>query len=174
MELRDRYAILLPSKGGEKMTKTEFLKKLQEELEQGMAPAEVRENVEYYRNYIEDEKAKGESEDAVVNSLGDPWAIAKNILESPGGQGTGGGGYYEDPYRQPADYTQSSDRDQEGPKVHVYNLDAPWKRFLLVAVVILILVGLILLITGVVSFLAPVIVPIFLVILLFRLFGNRR
>ena len=28
------------------MTKTEFLKKLQEELEQGMAPAEVRENVE--------------------------------------------------------------------------------------------------------------------------------
>ena len=42
------------------------------------------------------------------------------------------------------------------------------------AVVILILVGLILLITGVVSFLAPVIVPIFLVILLFRLFGNRR
>ena len=65
------------------MTKTEFLKKLQEELEQGMAPAEVRENVEYYRNYIEDEKAKGESEDAVVNSLGDPWAIAKNILESP-------------------------------------------------------------------------------------------
>ena len=50
------------------MTKTEFLKKLQEELEQGMAPAEVRENVEYYRNYIEDEKSKGESEDAVVNS----------------------------------------------------------------------------------------------------------
>ncbi|MEI3219442.1 MAG: hypothetical protein V8S08_07430 [Lachnoclostridium sp.] len=35
----------------------------------------------YYRNYIEDENAKGESEDAVVNSLGDTvGSQRKNIL----------------------------------------------------------------------------------------------
>ena len=152
------------------MTKTEFLKKLQEELEQGMSPAEVRENVEYYRSYIEDEKAKGQSEQSVIESLGDPWAIAKNILESPGGQGTGGG-YYEDPYQQP---TKATEEEERRSRVHVYSFDSPWKRFLLAAVVILILVGLILLITGVVSFLAPVIIPIFLVVLLLRLFGSRR
>ena len=63
------------------MSKTEFLEQLQEELGGQLTSAELREQIDYYSQYIDDEIAKGNGEDSVLADLGDPWAIAHNILD---------------------------------------------------------------------------------------------
>lgn len=58
------------------MTKQEFLEKLRAALGNDLSGAVVSENVNYYKQYITDEVAKGKSEKEVIDELGDPWAIA--------------------------------------------------------------------------------------------------
>ena len=66
------------------MTKTEFLEKLQAALEQNVDPGTLRENMEYYSQYITDEMRKGKSQEEVTDALGDPWAIARTIIDTSG------------------------------------------------------------------------------------------
>ena len=63
------------------MRKMEFLEQLQEELGGQLSVGELREHIEYYSEYIDSEILKGLSEEEVLNDLGDPWAIAHNILD---------------------------------------------------------------------------------------------
>ena len=63
------------------MRKIEFLEQLQTELGDQLSTAELRSEIEYYSQYIEDEIAKGTPEETVLDDLGDPWAIAHNILD---------------------------------------------------------------------------------------------
>ena len=63
------------------MKKMEFLEQLQEELSGQVSTTELREQLAFYSQYIDDETAKGISEEDVLNDLGDPWAIAHNILD---------------------------------------------------------------------------------------------
>ena len=63
------------------MQRIDFLEQLQEGLAGQVSTAELREQINYYSQYIDDEVAKGASEEAVLDDLGDPWAIAHNILD---------------------------------------------------------------------------------------------
>ncbi len=63
------------------MKKIEFLEQLQEELSEQVSTAELREQINYYSQYIDDEVARGAGEEEVLADLGDPWAIAHNILD---------------------------------------------------------------------------------------------
>ena len=65
------------------MNRHEFLKQLEHALEAEMNPAKVREHVDYYRSYIAEEVKNGKSEKEVMNLLGDPWVIARSIIDSP-------------------------------------------------------------------------------------------
>ena len=64
------------------MTRSEFLNKLKEALANDLSGPVIQENVNYYSGYIADEVRKGRSEEEVVAELGDPWAIARTIIES--------------------------------------------------------------------------------------------
>ena len=65
------------------MNRHEFLKQLEGALEAEMSPAKVKGHVEYYRSYIAEELKNGKSEKEVMDLLGDPWVIARSIIDSP-------------------------------------------------------------------------------------------
>ena len=64
------------------MKKREFLSQLKNALENKMSAQEIKEQVDYYESYIEEEVRKGQTEEEVLEMLGDPWAIAKTIVIS--------------------------------------------------------------------------------------------
>ena len=63
------------------MTKQEFLDTLGRALNRELSEQEVLDNLRYYDTYIEQEKAKGKTEDQVLMGLGDPRLIARTILQ---------------------------------------------------------------------------------------------
>ena len=109
------------------MTKIVFLDKLKKALGNDLPGAVVQEHVNYYHNYINEEIGKGRSEAEVIRELGDPWAIARNIIASEEIKGNAKETYdgYE-PERQ-ADHTWN-----RNTAVHVFGIDSWWKKLLLI------------------------------------------
>ena len=68
------------------MTREEFLKKLKEALENDLSGRIVQENVSYYESYIIEEIRKGRTESEVIEELGDPWIIARSIIDMAEGE----------------------------------------------------------------------------------------
>ena len=66
------------------MSKNEFLEKLREALANDLDAAAVQDQVNYYSQYIDGETGTGMPEEAVTAELGDPWAIARTIIDSSG------------------------------------------------------------------------------------------
>ena len=130
----------------------------------------IQENVNYYSGYIADEVRKGRSEEEVVAELGDPWAIARTIIESLEIQGNTQEDYGYEPNRQNYDQRQQSGTGQ----VHIFGLDTWWKKLLLVLGIVGVFMLVIAVIGGIFSRLAPILVPLFLMIIVFRIIGSRR
>ncbi len=61
------------------MTKNEFLDILAESLSGNVPTAEIEENIQYYKSYIESGE---ESEEKALKTLGDPHLIARTIIDS--------------------------------------------------------------------------------------------
>ncbi len=66
------------------MTKKQFLEELYQSLAGSLGKEESYSHIQYYDEYIESEKLKGQSEEAVIKNLGNPRHIAKTILASAG------------------------------------------------------------------------------------------
>lgn len=64
------------------MKKTEFLKEMGNKLQESMTRQEIEEQVRYYSDYIDSEVTKGKRESEVLEELGDPILIARNILSN--------------------------------------------------------------------------------------------
>ncbi len=64
------------------MTKKEFLSRLSEALEENMDEASAYSHISYYNQYIDEQAAKGRTEEEVVSSLGNPRIIARTIIDS--------------------------------------------------------------------------------------------
>ena len=62
------------------MKQQEFLAQLKIALENELNEQGVKENLEFYRSYIQGEIQKGIPEEEVIAQLGDPWAIAKTVI----------------------------------------------------------------------------------------------
>lgn len=164
------------------MTQTEFLEQLKNALGNDLPPQAVQEQMAFYSQYINDELASGKSEEEIMNDLGDPWVLARNIIDAPGASNQGSSaGYnsasgseynYNERGQNPQDnnYNRSYGNGQTRPELR----PVPWWKVLLVILcAIMVIVGIISLITGVLSFLAPILVPIIVVMLVIR-FVNRR
>jgi len=147
------------------MKKSEFLAQLRSALENNMDAQRVKENVDYYEDYIRSEVAKGESEENVLAHLGDPWAIAKTILMSEKMNGQ------EYTYR--TDVKKEEKRTTENKVTRV----AQWKVWLIIAIVIIVLLSLasmaLGLISMVVSFAIRYAVPIAVIVLVITLFKKK-
>lgn len=164
------------------MTKTEFLEKLQAALEQNVDPGTLRENMEYYSQYITDEMRKGKSQEEVTAALGDPWAIARTIIDTSG-NGPGSGNEYvydapgQDSYSRRDTYgSRDSYRRQETSRgsVHVFGFDTWWKKLLLALAVAGVFLLIIAVVSGIIRLVAPLILPVLLIVLVIRLIGGRR
>ena len=160
------------------MSKREFLDKLRKALENDLSGPVVQENVNYYSNYINEEVQKGRSEREVLDELGDPWAIAKNIVTSEEIKGNTQETYesYE-PRRQQRSqsYEQGYEEESGRSGIHILGLDTWWKKLLLVLAVVGIVMLVIAVVGGIISILAPIFIPLLCLCLIIRLIkGSRR
>ncbi len=64
------------------MNKREFLNKLNEYMSFELPAAMVRDKLNYYSEYIDNETAAGRTSDEVIESLGDPQLIARSIIDA--------------------------------------------------------------------------------------------
>ena len=153
------------------MSRTEFLEKLREALDQNVSPHVVRENVEYYGRYINEEMRKGRSEQEILEELGDPWVIAKTIIDSE--EAKNGGEYI---YESNSGYGAAggAGKDYSTNQVKVFRFDTWWKKLLLVRVVVGIICVVVSIITGLVSLIAPVVIPILIIMLLIKLIKGSK
>ncbi len=72
------------------MTRDEYLNKLEEALTGAVPESVVRENINYYRDYLNGEAANGKSVDEVAAEIGAPSLIARSIISSNEGVFTSG------------------------------------------------------------------------------------
>lgn len=77
------------------MSKEEFLRELEEALAGDVPEAVIRDNVSYYGSYLSQEMAKGRSVKEIADEIGEPFIIAKTIIEhcEASGECAGDGGY---------------------------------------------------------------------------------
>lgn len=71
-----------------------FLLNLQNRLEQELPSNVVQEHTDYYRNYFREKRESGQSEEEILESLGDPLLIAKSILEKESAKSLHAAGYH--------------------------------------------------------------------------------
>ncbi len=153
------------------MTGYEFVEKLKQALKNDLSEAKVREQASYYRDYIREEVRKGRTEEEVTEELGDPWAIAKNIISAEELQQEGTGGYQA---YEPEQNSRRQRREHEsGRRVHAYGVRW-WQILLLVLGMIGILALVIAVIGGIFTLLAPILVPLVVVLMIVRIFGRRQ
>lgn len=149
------------------MTKSEFLEKLREALGNDLDDSLVQENVDYYEQYIHDEVNSGRSEEEVIGELGDPWAIARTVIDAAEGTQGPGGSY---------DYEQ--DGQTYGQQGRVKRIDAPgrgwWRMILLLLGVIGVLIAVVAVVGGIISLVAPILVPVLIIMVIIRAFERRH
>lgn len=116
------------------MTKREFLDKLKKALVNDLSGSVIQENVNYYNDYITEEVRKGRRESDVIEELGDPWAIAKNIITSEEMKGNTQESYdsYEPGRRRENSYEQDYGSESGYRGTHVFGLDTWWKKLVLI------------------------------------------
>ena len=155
------------------MTRYEFINKLKSALENNLNAHSVQEHVNYYNDYIDSEVRNGRSESDVIAELGDPWAIAKNIISA---EEAGSSNYEEYSYSSDdSDISrQSSSRQSSGgPNIHVFGFDKWWKKLLLILGIIGVIMIVFSIITGIISLIAPFIIPIIIISFVFKFLKKR-
>ena len=158
------------------MTRQKFLQELQLALQGQLSQTAVNENIRYYDNYIMEEIQKGNSEEAVVERLGNPRLIAKTLIDTTEQfGGTAGGEFQSEDYKETesgrgfrAGYSQERGWDI---RLGGLKLNSWYGKLLLVVVAVLVIV----VVANVVAFLLPILVPIIVILLICSLFfGSRR
>lgn len=152
------------------MTKYEFLEKMRHALANDLSGSVIQDNINYYDGYISDEVRKGRSETAVVEELGDPWAIARTIIESVENTGNGQDSYTYDSLQ----HSYGSERQKDNSRVRVIGFHSWWKKLLVILGVLGIVMLVVAVIGGIFSLLAPILVPILIIMFIVRLIGGRR
>ncbi len=96
------------------MSKEEFLRELEEALAGDVPEAVIRDNVSYYGSYLTQEMAKGRTVEEIEQEIGEPFIIAKTIIEhcEASGECAGDNGYGS--YRDAYDDGSSRERYQGG------------------------------------------------------------
>ena len=155
------------------MKREDFIKGLDDALKGDVSPYLINENINFYNNYIIEEMKSGKTEEEVVNSLGDPWVIAKTIIQTSGGAAD----YFipEDEVRNIeyySDNTRDDNRSNRNPhvKVHHFGLSTWKQRLAIIAVVVAVIAVIVVVLVGVLSLLAPILVPLIIILILWRLF----
>lgn len=179
------------------MGRQEFLDHLRRALNGNVSPALVQDNLNYYNEYINSEMRRGRSEEEILDALGDPRLIARTIIETNSiedgpedvyqyGEFSQDNGEYRqteyndassqyqqnysgNPYRNEAEgsFYHENRRSQRGNE-RIYRIPG-WVWLVLLVVIVFLVLSLAF---SVLSFLAPIIIPIVLVVFLVKLFRD--
>ena len=159
------------------MTRREFIEKLKAALEQDLSPGEVQEQAAFYNDYIRDEVQKGRTEEAVTAELGDPWAIARNIIsaaEIADGE-TGRGRESARRFREDGGNSAAGGFREKGERqIHISGTPGWWQILLAVLGVLGVIVLVVAVIGGIFSLLVPILLPLIIILIVFRILGRRR
>ncbi len=156
------------------MRKAEFLKELEEALTGEVSAAVMRENLNYYSQYISSECLKGRSEEEVIREIGSPRLIARTIIDSSaaGGGRTGtGGGFSEAPGSFESRYAGKDPNEQRNPYFHYVDLNKWYWKLLGVILFFIVIAAIFAIVGGVFSLLvhlAPVLIVIWLIYAVIR------
>lgn len=153
------------------MSKEEFLAELRTALNGNINSALVQENMEYYDHYITEEVRKGKSEQEVLQMLGEPWILARTIIDAHDGTNR------ETVYEAGGDtssYTRQERKDQvESGIAGFLRMDTWWKKLLGILLVVMVLLVVFSIVTGLIRLVAPLILPLVIVLVVIRLIGGR-
>lgn len=140
------------------MNRKQFIEGLKQALEMKMSKNEIDEQVDYYTTYIKSEVKSGRSESDVIDELGDPWAIAKNLNVSSGNT-------WEESPKVP-EPEESSDTNFGGK---VYTTNNKWVGFAVIFVIFAVLFAILSLFFGIMKLLSPILLPALFVYMILRL-----
>lgn len=150
------------------MTKREFLDKMREALSNDLAEPAVRENIEYYDVYMTDEIERGRSEEELVEEIGDPWMIARTIIDISEPEDMKLNYVYEEE-GQSYNGRQDSYAGQTG-----FFVRGGWKLVVALLGLIGVLLALVAVVGGIISLVAPILVPVLIIMFVIRLLGRRK
>lgn len=157
------------------MTRSEFLKELRQALENDLSGSIIQENLSFYDQYITGEVQNGKSEEEVLQMLGDPWVLARTVIDAQNGTDketvheAGGNKHAGHEHKK-----EQPDNQNRGSQFHILGLDVWWKKLLLVLAIVMIIAVIFSIITGVIRLLAPIVIPVLIVIIIVRAIGNRK
>lgn len=149
------------------MDRLEFLEKLTEALEQDLDSRTVQENVQYYDQYITDEIKNGKSENEVIDMLGDPWIIARTVIDA-------GTGQRQEEYVYETPQNRQERQESAGSSFKVFAFDVWWKKLLLILCIVGVVMLVFAIVSGIVSLIAPILIPVLIIAILLRLLRGRR
>lgn len=150
------------------MTRNEFLDKLREALGNDLPAPAVQENTDYYNQYILDETGKGKSEEEIIEELGDPWVIARTIIDASEGAQS-----------PESNYTYESDGQSYGQqrgyvRPAFFFGKGGWKIIAAILGIVGVLIAVVAVIGGIISLVAPILVPVLIIVFVIHLFGRRQ
>lgn len=147
----------------DRMDKTKFLEGLKEALQGELNAAEINNQLLYYERYIDEELKKGRTEEEIFGELGAPRLIARTIIETKRNKTSYDNDYYEE--KEDKVNQKSKNKSQFG--LHMNGVLA-----LIIGIAVIFLA--IAVIFSLVSALAPILIPILLIILIISFFQKRR
>lgn len=157
------------------MTKETFLSQLGSALSGNMDSGKVNENLRYYSEYISGEVQNGKTEEEVLQMLGDPWILARTLIDADNGTDQ------ETVYEAGGDYeNQSGGWNRQGSTGGTSYGDKGqgtgkwWKKLLLILFVVMVVLLIFAIISGVIRIFAPIVLPALVVILVIRILGGKR
>ncbi|MEF9917557.1 MAG: hypothetical protein RSD97_10745 [Lachnospiraceae bacterium] len=149
------------------MSRSEFIQELKIALENDLVGSIIQENIDYYNSYILEEIKKGRMESEVLAELGDPWMIARTIIDSV--ENNSQGNTYE-----ASESTNQSQAKDEKKKMHIFGLDTWWKKGLALIIVIVAIMATLAITAGIIRLILPILLPILFVIFAIRIFKQRK
>ena len=151
-----------------------LFRSLREALENDLNAQAVQENIEYYDSYIRSEIKNGRTEQEILDMLGDPWVIARTIINSAENErdyygGTSGAyGSGQSMYTE-----EEEEKEIRHPILHLMGIDTWWKRLLFFAGVIIVFLIIVSIVTGLIAAVLPFALPLLILILVLRIMGGR-
>lgn len=155
------------------MTRNEFLERLRKALENELNGSAIQENVDYYDSYITEEMQRGRTEAEVTAELGDPWVIARTLIEAAENaeEAKGARQSYDAPGERGG---RGQGNSSAGKNIRVFGFDTWWKKILLVLGIIGAVLIVVAVIGGIFSLLMPILIPVLLIMLVVRMIGSKR
>lgn len=165
------------------MTREEFLKELSEALDGEVPVSVIRENLDYYSQYLSQELAKGRSMEEITDEIGEARIVAKTIIDTceAAGEAIGedayrnsGRGYEDAPSGGGQRFSREPRREDAQPHIHYFDLSKWYWKVLFTVLALFFLSAVIGIVGGIFALVIRFAGPILVILLLYWFIKNMR